>query len=72
MEILRKDENQNLIINKEQDFLNDLGWQENLIEFENENRGLQCLSFELSYLSVLMKCKHFLINLTTLPLALTH
>jgi len=36
MEILRKDENQNLIINKEQDFLNDLGWQENMIQFEDE------------------------------------
>lgn len=36
MEILRKDENQNLIINKEQDFQNNLGWQENMIQFEDE------------------------------------
>ena len=36
MKILRKDENQNLIINKEHDFQNDLGWQENMIQFEDE------------------------------------
>lgn len=36
MEILRKDENQNLIINKEQDFQNNLGWEENMLQFEDE------------------------------------
>jgi hypothetical protein len=36
MEILRQDENLNIILNKEQDNLNDLGWQDNMIQFEDE------------------------------------
>lgn len=36
MEILRRDENLNIILNKEQDNLNDLGWQDNMIQFEDE------------------------------------
>jgi len=36
MEILRKNENLNIIINGEQDFQTNLGWQENLIQFEDE------------------------------------
>lgn len=36
MEILRRDENLNIIINGEQDFQTNLGWQENLVQFEDE------------------------------------
>ena len=36
MEILRKDENLSIIINGEQDFQTNLGWQENLVQFEDE------------------------------------
>jgi len=36
MEILKNDSNLNIIVNAEQNFKTDLGWQENLIEFENE------------------------------------
>ena len=36
MEILKNDNNLNIIVNTEQNFKTDLGWQENLIEFENE------------------------------------
>jgi hypothetical protein len=36
MEILRKDVNQNLIINKEQDFQTNLGWEESMLQFEDE------------------------------------
>lgn len=36
MEILRQNENLNLILNQEQDNLNDLGWQENMVQFEDE------------------------------------
>ena len=36
MEILKNDKNLNIIVNTEQNFKTDLGWQENLMEFENE------------------------------------
>jgi hypothetical protein len=36
MDILRNDENKNLIINTETDFQTNLGWQENLAQFEDE------------------------------------
>ncbi len=36
MEILRNNENKNLIVNTESDFQTNLGWQENMIQFEDE------------------------------------
>jgi hypothetical protein len=36
MEILKNNNNLNIVVNGEQDFRTDLGWQENLIQFENE------------------------------------
>jgi hypothetical protein len=36
MDILRNDENKNLIINTETDFQTNLGWQENMLQFEDE------------------------------------
>jgi len=36
MEILRNDNNLKIVINTEQDFKTDLGWRENLTQFENE------------------------------------
>ena len=36
MEILRNDENKNLIVNTESDFQTNLGWQENMVQFEDE------------------------------------
>ena len=36
MEILRNDNNLKIVVNTEQDFRTDLGWQENLMQFENE------------------------------------
>jgi hypothetical protein len=36
MEILRKDEDLSIVINKEQDFQTNLGWQENMVQFEDE------------------------------------
>lgn len=36
MEILRNNENKNLIVNTETDFQTNLGWQENMIQFEDE------------------------------------
>jgi hypothetical protein len=36
MKILRQTTNQNLLINSEQDFRTDLGWEENLMQFEDE------------------------------------
>ena len=36
MEILKNNTNLNIVINTEQNFRTDLGWQENLAEFEKE------------------------------------
>ena len=36
MQILRKNIDQKILINGEQDFKLDLGWQDNMAEFENE------------------------------------
>ena len=36
MEILKNNTNLNIVINTEQNFRTDLGWQENLVEFEKE------------------------------------
>lgn len=36
MEILRKNEDLSIVVNKEQDFLTNLGWQENMVQFEDE------------------------------------
>ena len=36
MKILRKNVDQNLLINTELDFQTDLGWEDNLMQFENE------------------------------------
>jgi hypothetical protein len=36
MEILRKNEDLSIVINKEQDFQTNLGWQDNMVQFEDE------------------------------------